>query len=100
MRRDVRPRLRHAGPSVLGRATRTDASTSAVTSFMWDADGQFRGTSGPTGGTSYGYDPFGRRIATTDGGGTRRFAFGTSEDPLVEYGSGGTVAATYVFGPG
>lgn len=78
-------------------ATRTVRATGEVKTYGWDAEGRLLSVT--TGGltTSFGYDPFGRRIRVSGPEGIRHFAYGVDENAYAELDASGAMAASYLF---
>ncbi len=69
--------------------TRTDTATGVVTTYVWDAAGRLTAVDASDGTTaSFGYDPFGRRVAETVNGNERWVTFDGLNERLVWDGSG------------
>jgi RHS repeat-associated protein len=73
-------------------------TTSSLTSYSYDFENRLE-TANPGVPVSYGYDPFGKRLAKTVGGATTYYLY-DEEDVIAEYDATGALIASYVHGPG
>lgn len=73
--------------------TRTNVGSGETTRFAWNAENQLQSVQRPDGTTtSYRYDPFGRRVQTSDATATRQQVFGLDDNKIADRVNGAQVA--------
>ena len=81
------------------RASRTEKSTGAVTTYTYDGEHQLSGVTTPTLTATYRADGLGRRIEKIVNGVSTRFIY-DQEDLLFEFDGTNTLTARWLHGPG
>ena len=69
-----------------------------MTRYKWDSQGRLESVTTGSATTSFGYDPFGRRIRIAGPSGTRHLAYGADENPVAEFDGSGALNASFLFG--
>lgn len=84
-----------------GRLSRRTDQNNQSTHFEWDSEGRLTEVTAPNGeSTTYKYDAFGRRIEKSGSGGTKRYAYGISNDALGVFNGSNTLESRFTFMPG